>query len=329
MRSRAAVAFVVAGAAVGAIAMTAADVRLASPAPIAMTAERSMGRVPSDPWSPFWKQTSAVDVPLSAQNLTAPKGGRTGLATARAVHDGRKLYVLVEWRDPSRDVGAGGPRRFADQAAIEFPSVAGERVPAFCMGDPQAGVNIWLWKASRQTDTDLGYRDVEAMHPRTVADDYPFADEPTFYPPRALGNVVASQVASPVETLVANVFGSLTAVDGQAATGIGRWRNGTWRVLFRRDLPAPEDGQTTFSIPEATNVALAIWDGARGDRNGQKSVGQFLTLKLSRDTLVSGEGSVRGSWPYVVAGIVVAAFVLGGMVGTYAGLRTAVSGRAR
>ena len=234
-----------------------------------------------DPWAGAWERASAVEAPLYAQTQTIPKGGRRGSVTARAMHDDRRLYVLLEWNDRTKEESVGRSEGFADQAAVQFPAPAGERIPAFCMGDPQASVNIWIWKASRQADVDLGYRDLQQVYPRAVSDWYPFEDKDIFYPPLASGNVVASRAATPVENLVAGQFGTLTTAPEQTVHGVGRWRDGRWRVLFARGLPAPGEGDAGFRVPGSTDIAFAIWDGARGDRNGQKSVSQFLSLDVS------------------------------------------------
>lgn len=291
--------------------LTVADVRLASPASVTLQATRTDRPIPRDPWAPVWKRATAVEIPLSAQITTRPIGGRDGMVIARAVHDGERLYVLLEWKDHTRDLSAGGSEQFADQAAVEFPTENGERIPFFCMGDPQATVNIWLWKGSRQADIDHGYRDVEQTHPDAVSDAYPFEEDPTFYPPRALGNVVGSVGSTPVESLLAGGFGSLTQFDPQEVGGVGRWRDSSWRVLFVRRLAAPADGQTQFDVPHRTSIAFAVWNGAAKERNGQKSVSQFVSLDISEQAL--GKPASRPPAALIAA---LAILLVAGLAGT-------------
>lgn len=307
MRRGSKAGIVFAGAFLAAGAMTLGDVRLASPAPLTLTAPRADRPVPADPWDRIWDRATAVQVPLSMQNVARPTGGRKGMVTARAMNDGQNLSVLLEWKDPTQDLSVATPDSFADQAAIEFPTAKGDRVPFFCMGDPQATVNIWVWKGSRQADVDHGYQDIGNTRPNAEADWYPFEDEQTFYPARAAGNVVASTSGTPVENLVAGSFGTLTKADDQPVSGIGRWKRARWRVMFTRPLAAPADGDVGLAVPETTSVAFAVWDGAAKERNGMKSVAQFLSLDISPQPL----GAAPSRVPLLA---VIAAFVVGAAV---------------
>lgn len=265
----------------GAAVLTISDATLARSAALKLVAPRSDVPIRMDPWAAVWDRASALDLPLSAQSAARPFGGRSRNLTARAIHDGRRLYVLLEWEDKSKNTSVRKPELFADQAAVEFPSQEGERVPFFCMGDPQATVSIWLWKASRQLDTDKGYRSIEKTHPRAVTDIYPFESEDSFNPPKVLGNVVAGRGDSSVESLIGGGFGTITQADHQAVTGVGRWQGSVWRVLFTRDLPSAGEDHPEFKVPMSTSAAFGVWDGAAKERDGQKSVAQFVSMQIS------------------------------------------------
>jgi len=87
---------------------------------------------------------------------------------------------------------------------------------------------------------------------------------------------------SPVEDLVAGGFGTLTSepAEGQNVQGNGTWENGRWRVVFNRDLASSESEDVTFKAGQVYSVAFAAWDGANGERNGQKSTSQWVSLQL-------------------------------------------------
>jgi len=287
---------------VGAAVLTVSDMRLASSQTVTLVAKRSDAAVPlDDPYDGVWKRAIPVEVPLSAQNVTPPRAGSDRSITARALQDGQRLYVLMQWEDESEDLLVSRQAEFTDAAAVQFPVTPGETVPAFCMGDPNTPVNIWQWKAAWQTDIERGFVDVEDAYPNAVADLYPFEDEEVFYPARAVGNVGAeASRQTAVDNLLAGSFGTLTQAPDQVVQGAGDWRDGTWRVLFARDLTVDGD-YSQFAEDDSTNVAFAVWDGASGERDGMKSVSQFLTLEVSPEVAEAGGGFT--TW-LIVAGAV-------------------------
>ena len=296
---------------IAAAALTLTDTRLASSQTVTLVAKRSELDIPlNDPFDGAWRRANPVETPLSAQNLTAPKGGGDRTVTARALHDGERLYVLLEWEDESEDLLVSRQTEFSDAAAVQFPVSEGESVPSFCMGDPTSPVNIWQWKAAWQADIDQGYVDVEDTYPNVHVDLYPFEDEEVFYPARAVGNVFARENrTTPVDNLLAGSFGTLTQAQDQLVQGSGEWRDGKWRVLFARDLTAGGD-YSQFAEDKSTNISFAVWDGANGERDGTKSVSQFLTLEVSSEVAEAGGGVTVWLIVLVVLGGTVLALVL-------------------
>ena len=292
---------------VGAAVLTLFDLRLASSQTITLVAKRSENPIPlDDPSAGVWNKSSPIQVPLSGQIVTPPMGGSDGTVTARALHYDGKLYIRVEWNDESEDASTGRQNDFSDAAAVQFPVEDGESVPAFCMGNPDAPVNIWQWKASWQTEADAAVLDVQDVYPNMAVDQYPFEDETEFYPASASGNIVArADRTSAADNLLAGVFGTLTAAEDQMVAGMGSWDDGKWRVVFSRDLEV--DGEyTQFSEGDSTNVAFAVWDGAKAERDGIKSVSQFMTLEISSEIATGGGGLSGGAIAlFVVVGLVV------------------------
>ncbi len=288
--------------------LTLNDVRLASSQTVTLVAKLSEEPIPlDDPSAEVWKRGSPVEAPLSGQQTIQPKGGGAGTVTARALHDGQRLYIRVEWEDETEDMLVSRQTEFSDAAAVQFPATEGERVPAFCMGDPNAPVNIWQWKAAWQADIEESFVDVEDAYPNMQVDFYPFEDEEVFYPARAAGNVFAElDRTTAVDNLLAGSFGTLTQAEDQVVQGVGEWRDGRWRVVFVRDL-AVEGDYTQFAEGASTNVAFAVWDGANSERDGMKSVSQFLTLEISPEIAEAPSGGLgRG----IIALIVVIGLAL-------------------
>lgn len=283
-----------------AAALTMSDIRLASSQTVTLVAKRSEEPIPLDnPSADVWKRGASVEVPLSGQNVIPPMAGGEGTVKARALHDGDRLYIRLEWSDDSADTAASHQAQFSDAAAVQFPVDAGGDVPSFCMGNPDAPVNIWQWKASWQTDIDEGFVTVEDAYPNTQVDFYPFEDEAEFYPPRAAGNVAArADRTTAADNLLAGSFGTLAAAEDQIVAGRGEWEDDRWRVVFVRDL-ATDGEYTQFSEDASTSVAFAVWNGADNQRDGMKSVSQFLTLDVSSE-IAEAPGAGFPLWAIIV-----------------------------
>lgn len=280
--------------------LTMGDVRLASSQALTLTAYRVDEEVPlDDPYAPIWAKAVPVEVPLSAQNVTPPQGGGLRTLVARALNDGTRLFVLLEWQDDAPDWFMGGVTTFSDAAAVQFPLQAAESVPSFCMGDPNAHVNIWQWKAAWQRDIETGFVDIPELYPNLQVDYYPFQEEDSFYPARAVGNVFAQvERQTAADNLLAGGFGTLTQAPQQLVDARGQWRDNRWRLVFVRDLEV-ESEYTQFPMEVRTNVAFAVWDGSKKERDGMKSVSQFLTLSVSS----LGKPGAGFPWQWLTLGL--------------------------
>ncbi len=280
-----------------------------------LEALRAPASVPVDePWAPVWDGAPRQDVPLSAQNIAPPFGGGiVQTLTARALHDGERLYFLLEWADAAPNDTVNGVEEFADAAAVQFPGDASKPTPPFTMGGPDAPVNIWQWKAVWQADIERGFATTQDRYPNTYADLYPNGDDPLYKPALYVGNPLAQRDHdSPIESVIAGGFGTLTHADVQDVTGAGEWRDGRWRALFVRQFEPAAAGLAGFAEGETTNVAFAVWDGGSGDRNGQKSIAPFIELTIGggeASAVAAGEGG--GSTLLIVIVLAIVAVAVG------------------
>ncbi|MBI4260242.1 MAG: hypothetical protein HY658_06710 [Actinobacteria bacterium] len=296
------------GAAVGlalglAVALSLSGTRLGASQGARVVAQAvPAGSVPAeDPYDPFWEEIVPVEVPLSAQQVTPPKGGRRWTLQARAVHDDRNVYIAVEWDDPAPDRSVGAVQDFTDAVAVQFPGDGSLRIPALCMGDPQATVNIWQWRAASQLLVRRGPQGIEDRYPGASVDLYPFREEEVFYPGRYVGNPLSEvDRTSAVDNLVAGGFGTLTPDPEPIVSGIGAWRAGRWRVVFSRPLSVGREGNPEFGVPDLTDMAFAVWDGGVHERDGVKSVSSFVTLQLSLQDMPRGSSFPHWPAPFVV-----------------------------
>ncbi|MCC6907108.1 MAG: c-type cytochrome [Phycisphaerales bacterium] len=250
----------------------------------------------ADPFDSGW---SAVEpVTASLQPLWQRRHATRSLAVRTAKTDDR-IAFCVEWADSTVD----GPETLdsaTDAVGIMF-SLTSE-APMLTMGqqDGQAQtlVNIWQWKASRQMDADANQRrDIALSEMGDPVDMYPFKSgdpvtgpltehDPTYITAWGAGNPQSDPALMnrPVLCMNAAGFGSTTIAppDDQNVDGVGRWRDGAWRVVFVRELPAHHEGDVDFAAMQRVPIAFAAWDGAALDRNGTKLISGWHWLEMPR-----------------------------------------------
>jgi Ethylbenzene dehydrogenase len=280
-----------------AIALTFFKVPLASSQGVSLVAGWVDGDIPAeDAGSAIWQQTTAVEIPLSAQNVTKPflLDSKIKSVTARVLQNASQIAVLVEWADSTQDDSTVALQDFRDAVALQFPQVTGQ--PFFCMGQQGGSVNLWHWKADWQAEI-TARKEMEAQYPNMYVDYYPFTQavegklagiadysDQNYLPAEKAGNLLAAaSLKSPVEDLIAGGFGTLTSQppEEQNVQGFGAWKDGKWQVIFSRSLTSSEADDVSFQPGKTYSVAFAVWDGANKERNGQKSTSQWVSLQLS------------------------------------------------
>lgn len=241
-----------------------------------------------DPRASVWRRAPEVELALTAQAVTYPfGGGNVPSLRVRAMHDGERLYLRVTWRDDTDDSSTVAVEDFADAVALQFPAVAAASAPAICMGQADAGVNIWQWRADREQPMPTA---IEDLHPDGYVDMYQSTDD-LYFPAREAGNPNAQPDVGSVQDLIAVGFGSLGPASDRSVTGAGDWDGEEWAVVFARPFDVGGDQRPTFTVGTTTDVAVAAWNGATDDRNGQKAISPFLQLSISGAELPTAQKS--------------------------------------
>lgn len=233
-----------------------------------------VARVPRDPSDPVWRKAAPRKVALNPlwQRPEWPPAVRV-----RAVHDGQTIAWRLEWEDATRDDRIGRTTEFSDALALMLPVKAG-RVPFIGMGRGDDVARILHWRA-------VGGRAGPAVaHPRLVRDANPWEGRAFALPARLVGNPLA--LAPPeggIYELIAAGPGTLTALPpGRAyAQGRARWSEGRWAVVIARPMDVPRR-DVRLGPGTATHLAVAVWDGSAGDRNGQKSISQWIAMEVAK-----------------------------------------------
>ncbi|MCZ7582041.1 MAG: ethylbenzene dehydrogenase-related protein [Deltaproteobacteria bacterium] len=237
-----------------------------------------------NPYAKFWQDAPYLDVPVLKQNVASPQLAEASVASVRvqAVTDGDNVAWRLSWDDPTPD-GVVDSGQFSDGVAIEFPIDLGA-IPM--MGHRGAKVQILYWKAQWQKDLDVGFQDVQDLHPNYWADLYWFAEGEFPYPipqafedPRSLQWFIAHEAGNPmavfsrtqpVEELVAEGFGTLTHQPESASRGKGVWTDGRWAVVITRPLKTSDPLDHQFAADGPEQVAFAVWQGSDENVGGRK-----------------------------------------------------------
>ncbi len=269
----------------------------------ALTSRFVSSALPLDPASPLWAKAPARAVRLRTL-WQRPKTIET--LSVQSLHNGSDIAFLLEWKDSIADQAVLRSEDFRDAAAIQFPVAdvalhgAEHAEPSYTMGDSGL-VNIWHWKADWEVDL-ARFRDIQDRYPGMAADAYLFrkgappgessaetvkaptaTHDSTYLTGWGAGNLLSSPSrSSSVEDLNAKGLGTLTSQppDDQNVRGKGIWREGRWRVVFIRAMRSPSERDVQLTPGQSLPLAFALWDGAQGDRDGQKAVSTWQTITL-------------------------------------------------
>jgi DMSO reductase family type II enzyme heme b subunit len=236
-----------------------------------------VAKLPTDPTDAYWESLDPVRVPL---NPLWPEPNQVYAVAVSAVTDGKKLAVLLQWRDELPQNSAIRVQDFQDGAALQF-SRSG-KYGFLGMGDKDNPVNLWNWKAGWQAEAEgRGVPDMDATYNAMHVDTY-FQPERQFSTAHSAGNVISQPHKSPVEDANAAGFGSFKSqpLAQQNVAGKGLWHAGFWNVIFIRDLKSKDADDVKFVAGKSVPVAFAIWNGEQGDRNGRKMVSNWYQLLL-------------------------------------------------
>ncbi len=268
-----------------------------------LVAANTYGALPATPTDAAWEQARPLYVGMTP--LWWEENRIEGVVV-QALHNEKDLTIRMSWLDPSKDDRAVRQDEFRDAVALQFSLTSD---PPFYMGSPgeHGGVNIWMWKADRQTNITGGYQDVDAAFPDRAVDLYPqpafdtkdllavnrpnnaavTEHNPLFITAWGAGNLVADpNLKTPVECLVAKGPGTLSGKPSelQIVQGQAVYDRGVWTVQLQRTMELPhehaEQDERLFKRGDYIPVSFAIWNGAMGDRDGKKNISIWQKLVI-------------------------------------------------
>ncbi|MBK6560849.1 ethylbenzene dehydrogenase-related protein [Candidatus Amarobacter glycogenicus] len=224
--------------------------------------------------------------PLTAQAGQYIAGGSVTAVKAQAVHPMKAGFTSASWSDSTKDEATLRAQDFSDAVALEFPASGETAVPAICMGQADAAVNIWHWRA----DSNAGLKDPNQVYTSAQIDGYPYTDS-LFYTAREAGNPFANPDLGAVQSLYSRAFGELTTLANQDVQGMGKHTADGWSVVFARDFASINPGHASFAASTTVDMAFAVWDGDKDERNGRKAVSQLVTMNIGAADAFEDGGS--------------------------------------
>lgn len=243
-------------------------------------------QLPLHPEDPLWQRAPEHVGKLLLQDIVEPRQlkGTTTQVRLRALEDGIDAAFRLEWDDSTKD-DLPGPGRFLDACGLQVPVHAGPTLPAPQMGEPGKPVEILFWNAGWQALAEGRADRLQALYPNAWVDHYPHEAPPLrknpalqremeglYLPARALGNTRGAPRTVPVEQYVAEGPGTLTPTGNSGFQGTGKRTSQGWSVVLTR------------SLPKSPHVALAVWDGARGETGGIKMRTGWIPLRRAQHT---------------------------------------------
>ena len=233
-------------------------VRLERPAQPQRVLAARRARILSDPNDAAWKPVRIQLWPLRGELDTAAQ------AWMAAVHDGRELAVMIRWSDATRDSSqANAPA--PDAVAVQISPDA--EPPFLAMGSAENAVHIWQWQAFAATDTK-GVTDLVTSPLRDLTDAGPGAM------PRQRMRAITGKAKGRDSMPEFASAGKPIALSQE-------WKDGTWSIVFRRELVPSDRREVTLRPGEAIRFALAIWNGSAGQRGANKSISAWHTLEFA------------------------------------------------
>ena len=252
-----------------------------------IVAARRDGTPPvDDPVSGRWLDVDPFLVSLLPQRIVPPFLDEAGVGelTVEAMHNGEELGFRLGWDDTVPD-DLDGINRFHDAVAVQLPAQAGKTPPPVMMGGPGFPVHLLQWRASWQRDLEGRRQSVEALYPRVVRDEPPEKILPPevaalFYVARVVDNPLSAlERESSVEEIVAEGFGSVTALPEQRARGNAVHEQGRWAVTIGVPMERGAAG-ARLDPGSIWPVAFAVWLGSNGDRGSRKQYADWVSLEL-------------------------------------------------
>jgi len=244
--------------------------------PTAEVVAAARAAVPSDPDDAVWKDVPFHLASLILQDMVEPRllAPSTRELRVRAITDGARLALRLEWKDSGKD-DLPGAARFSDACAVQFPAKAAADVPAPQMGEKGRPVEITFWRAAWQAVVDGRGDTIKDLYPGAAVDHYPSRPPPSrrVLRPSARwkrgirrrgrwGTAWPVPASGPWRAW-SRKAGTLSAAPLGDANGRGH------RLLMDGPSSSPAPFRTA-SPRETVQIAFAVWEGSHEEAGARK-----------------------------------------------------------
>ncbi len=198
------------------------------------------GDLPTDPADEIWNTAPSMTFAMAPNIIKEPRlfTSLNDMVTVRVLYNDQDIAFRVDMDDrtysvPGSDLEKAyrldGVEPTRDAVALQFPAALSgtNEKPYFRLGDKKNPVNLWYWAAP--------------------------SEEP----------------ASPAIVEIRDAKGQNKApkarADSSALAANGVWKDGQWRVVFKRPLKTDAAQDLQFEEGVYTPIAFADWDGLNGE----------------------------------------------------------------
>jgi len=201
------------------------------------------------------------------------KGAKALPAKAGVVFNDKEMMVVVKWKDATNSKQKeASTKLFGDAVAVQFPAscMEADKLPYIGMGSDGRQVSILLQKNVEAVYPVAENADVTMQQVRQNLN--MFGDE--LKKKEAAQKALASSKYNKV--FVAEGFRSMTEVkDAKGYEMSMSYKGGEWTAVFKK--PLNDDYSKSC---DATPMAIAIWDGAKDGRNGNKWLSSWTPIQM-------------------------------------------------
>ncbi len=188
--------------------------------------------IPLDPEWNLWDSVEGEQIHLIPQIARAPFGFEERDILVKAVYNSEEIAFLLEFKDETE---SRQPPANPDACAILFVPANGPATKQV-MGFGSIA-NVWQWLADRDFQKYSQNIDI-----------------------------------NPVREPIARRPGTQTPMKFQFVEGKGIYKDGKWKVIFKRKLKKQQEDEFDFKEGFPMEVAFAIWDGHKMEGSSKKSI---------------------------------------------------------
>lgn len=203
------------------------------------------------------------------------KGLKALEAKAGVAYNNKEMMIVIKWKDATNSIQTQkSSKLFGDAVALQFPTSCMEpdKLPYIGMGSDGRAVNVLLQK------------NVEVLYP--VIDNADVTNQQAKQNLNLFGDDLkkkeeqqkAASSSKYNKAFISEGFRSMTEIkDAKDYEMSMNYKNGSWTAVFKKPL-----NDDYSKACDALPMAIAIWDGAKDGRNGNKWLSTWTPVNMTK-----------------------------------------------